>query len=624
LEQARSLVERGRFEQAEALFSDRLATEASDVDALYGLGFCRLARGLHAAAISPLRRAVEVSPNHGKAWNALGSALLALDRSAEAADAFARAIASGGDPQFLVNHAVAARKAGRPREALTSLDRILERAPSAAPAHLLRAEALIDIGDTDAARDAADRARTLAPDDAGAHAAVGRIELIARRPGPAIESLAKAAALSPADADVLVSLGHARALAEDAAGASEAYRRAETVGPPSAALLAELALGWERLNTIPEASRLAETAIRKDPEGYKPNLARAVADRRAGRLEDAADRLATLAPRAETSGDATPLFALGQVLDRLGRTEEAWAALRSANALAAAKPRASELAEKERRDVARASKAVERLGSVTLERDSDTGPPPIFVVGFPRSGTTLVDRLLGAHPEIGVLEEKPLLERVEARFAALVGPYPDALPLADRSVRDRLRALYRDDVRTLGIDAPTVLDKHPLNMKRLGLMRLLFPEAPVVLIERHPMDVVLSCFMQDFRLNQAMARLTDVAEIARAYVENRRLFGALVDCLSHEPVRVRYEDLLKNPRRGLGPVLTAVGLGWTPEMDDFQTVSVNGKVVRSASYAQVTETVTDRSIGRWRRYHTHLSEAERILGADCEDLGYAL
>lgn len=625
LEQVRALVAAGRFAEAENGFAHLLTAHPDDIEALYGLGFCRLAVGRHGSALSPLIRAVEADPSHAKAANALGSTYLALGRPGDAVTAFEKAVVASGEriPDFLVNLALAARAAGDPDRAVAVLDTILDRAPDAAPAYLLKAEALIDKGDLDPAAEAADRARGLMPNDATAHATAGRIAMVARRPGLAVERLTTARALAPSDADILVSLGHAHALAEDAPAAGEAYRAAEAIQSPTGERLAELALGWERLNEVHELTRLAQAAHDLDPTSYKARLAVATADRRAGRLEAAAEALSHLAGDAREKRDTGPLFALGQILDRLGHAEQAWTAFQSANAIAAARPKSAELAERERATLARLRRSVSEMGRFEPVSDPGSGPPPIFVVGFPRSGTTLVDRILGAHPSIGVAEEKPLMERVESRFEALVGPYPEALPLADRDARNRLRRAYRDDVADLGIGEPTILDKHPLNMKRVGLMRLLFADAPIVVVDRHPLDAVLSCLMQDFRLNQAMARFTDVAETARAYLENRRLFDALVDVVGARPIRVRYEELVDNPRAGLEPALNAVGLEWRAEMDDHRAASVRGKVVRSASYAQVTEAVSDRSVGRWRGYRGALSEAETLLRPICEELGYS-
>lgn len=178
---------------------------------------------------------------------------------------------------------------------------------------------------------------------------------------------------------------------------------------------------------------------------------------------------------------------------------------------------------------------------------ADELPDPVFLVGFPRSGTTLLEQMLDAHPELRTLEEKDAIDVVRRRIAGLPGGYPDALATLPAADLAALRALYRAEVaRHLGGAAPTglLVDKMPLNSLEAGLIHRLFPRARFLLALRHPADVVLSNFMQAFKPNAAMAQFSSLASAARFYAEVMALWQQYSAVLPLAVHTVRYEDLV--------------------------------------------------------------------------------
>lgn len=245
------------------------------------------------------------------------------------------------------------------------------------------------------------------------------------------------------------------------------------------------------------------------------------------------------------------------------------------------------------------------------------GPDPVFVVGFPRSGTTLLDTLLANLPELQVFEERPMLAQIDAEF-------PDLARSTDGALIAQARARYF--ALAAQMEGPAggrrVVDKHPLHMARLPLIDRLFPAAHVVMVERHPADVVLSCYMANFLLNTAMRSFTDLEEAARTYdavFANYRRARELLPLRVHE---VRYERMIADLAGEMRPLLAFLGLEWRDEVLDNQASAARRGTVRTASYAQIGQPLYQRAVGRWERYRAHLEPVLPILDPWIERLGY--
>jgi hypothetical protein len=262
----------------------------------------------------------------------------------------------------------------------------------------------------------------------------------------------------------------------------------------------------------------------------------------------------------------------------------------------------------------------EWVGSWTPLALEGEPPAPIFLVGFPRSGTTLLDTLLMNMPSLHVLEEMPVLGQVdralgdEARLATLGG-----------EEANRLRALYFESLEAL---APpprpglTIVDKHPLRMARLPVAARLFPDAKVIFVERHPCDVVLSCFMANFQLNHAMRSFTSLDEAARTYDLVSEAWTRAEALLPLRVHRIRYERMVADLESEMRPLLDFLELPWSDSVLDNVGAAAERGHVRTASYAQVTEPIYTRAAGRWQRYRRQLEPVLPLLAPWAERMGY--
>lgn len=408
------------------------------------------------------------------------------------------------------------------------------------------------------------------------------------------------------------------------------YREALAAAPDLVPALVGQARLEEADRDFAAAARLLDRAEALDPGRADLRLDRAVLR---GRMGDADGALALL-DGLERHGDA-PLGAealseKGRLLDRLGRFDEAFAAFAAGKALALAATGQAYRAEE-------AAQLAERLqgffikGRLNLLPRGTVRPDvpkPVFILGFPRSGTTLVEQSLSAHPLIMAGDELPCLQETAAVLPRLLNSplgYPEALAelwMGDRREGlDELRDHYLGRVRRRGVSAPPggwFTDKMPLNETHMGLIGLMLPQAPLIHVLRHPLDVVLSAFSN--HLTHGYDCAAQLETIARHY-------GLVAGLIAHyrrempdlRYMAIRYEDIVADQEQSIRRMLAFIGADFDPACLAFHA---NRRFARTASYAQVTEPLHDRSVGRWLRYRKHLEPAARILAPVIAALGY--
>src|SRR5262249_17728625 len=240
-------------------------------------------------------------------------------------------------------------------------------------------------------------------------------------------------------------------------------------------------------------------------------------------------------------------------------------------------------------------------------------PAPIFLVGFPRSGTTLLDQILSSHSRLYCMEEKEIF--AESAAHALV----DGALLNDLDVEARGADYWKRTPADLG--ERVLVDKLPLNIIFLPLIGRVFPDAKIVFALRDPRDVVLSCFQQRFGMNAAMAQFLDLGNAAAYY----DLVMSLMDaCRARLPLRVhqvRYEDVVAHLEQEARALTEFLELPFESSMLSFRETALR-RDINTPSARQVIEPLYNRSIGRWRRYEADLAPALPSLNAWVARYGY--
>jgi tetratricopeptide (TPR) repeat protein len=444
------------------------------------------------------------------------------------------------------------------------------------------------------------------------------------------------------------------------------YRRALALLPqPSAILLANLAWCLKNQGRMAESRRLYEESVALDPSVFQTLYGWArmeETDRnfaRAGELLDAAERLSpgnpnVLLQRAvlhgrvkdydkavaaldeierRSDGALGPLAwsEKGFLLDKMGRYREAFAAFDEAKRTLRELTGQSYLAEEAAALVRRLTAFFTAARMKILPRAGVRADvaQPVFIVGFPRSGTTMIEQSLSAHPLIAAGDELPIINELTGlipRMLASPLAYPEALSelwLGDQlEGLDNLRDYYLQRARQLGAlrkGARWFTDKMPLNETHLGLIGLIFPEAPIIHILRHPLDVALSVYSN--HLTHGFYCAYDLVSIARQYVLVMDLVERYRREMTLRYLAVRYEDVIDGQEAALREMLGFIGAPFDRRCLDFHE---NRRYARTASYAQVTEKLYDRSRYRHRAYRDELKPVIPILEPIIARLGYAI
>lgn len=423
----------------------------------------------------------------------------------------------------------------------------------------------------------------------------------------------------PDDPRILTELGLAEAAAREPAAAEAAFFAAIDRDPHCLPAYIELAMLLENRNRLDELAALvdrAETA--RLPAGELAFL-RAWHLRRAGDIRGAM-REAEQVPDKIKPLRRTQLIA--ELAERLGETDRAFSAFTQMNEAALAS-RPNPPGPTYRDTVEQGIAQLDAwLTMPWLDyRPQDGRTDPAFIVGFPRSGTTLLDTMLMNAPELSVMEELPVLSRIMGMHDAIA-----MLPRLSSTQIEGMRTIYYGAANELASPRPgtRILDKHPLHMTQVPLIHRLFPQAQIIFVERHPCDVVLSCFMANFQLNLAMRSFTDLTEAALTYDAVMRSWSHAIDTLPIQMMRVRYERMVTDTEAELRRATDFLGLEWRPEFTDNQRAAAQREHIRTASYSQVTEKIYTRALQRWERYRSHLEPVIPILMPWAERMGYTL
>ncbi len=390
-------------------------------------------------------------------------------------------------------------------------------------------------------------------------------------------------------------------------------KRAVKMGPEGARSYVFVANCYEKLHRIDdalEANRLARIA---SPQTKYLNYQEAKLLARNGDYERARDilRETIQAPGLQPELRAQIFGELGRVLDKLKDYDQAYEAFAQSGLEAARNPKTQKFQLGLRTSLLAAyiqgltEERLKKWKPVDFKDDSWT---PAFLVGFPRSGTTMTEQILAAHSGICTTDEQPYMEHVRMEWVRIVGANPDLGLMADqldaKSIL-QLRKTYREKVEAdqqSPIGSKMIIDKLPLNIMNIGLINLVFPEAKIIVALRDPRDCCLSSFMQDFKLNSAMIHFLALDRTVNFYTQVMGAWLHFRDIISLSHITVRYEDTVQNFEFEAKRLIDYLGLDWEPDILQFHQ-GAKERVIATPSYVAVTEPVHTRAIGRWKNYH---------------------
>jgi tetratricopeptide (TPR) repeat protein len=629
---------RGQFEMALGALRRSLTLEPRNPDALLEASEVQRALGRVQEALLLLQWALELAPQRAQIHNNMGNLLLALGRRAEAVSSYRRALQlQPRHAQLLANLANALREAGEFAEALECCDQALSLDPHVGLAHnnrglllaargerlaaadsfraALRAqpsypEALLNLGavlrELGSAREAVSvyqQAVALAPEQADAHEHLGRVLLEVRRRAEAAASFRRALELQPDRVGALSGLAMVLRMQHQADAAEAACRKAlEHVpqNPEALSLLGEL-LADRGQFTAAEELFLRALAVNPD---FVPAYCHLAANRK---LTTADTEWLAGARRALTSACTLSerihlLFALGKYYDDTQDFDQAFASFREAHELS------------KRQDPPyqpqRMSRLVERVIALHGRAHCLGQSPselPVFIIGMPRSGTSLVEQILASHPAVFGAGEIRFWDAAFARLTAAEGREEGLRPCLDAVARE-----YLAELPAAAGSSARITDKMPANFLYAGLIHVALPGARFIHVQRDPLDTCVSVYAQNFVNGAAYAH--ELESLAHFYTEYRRLMAHWRKVLPAATLlEVPYEGLVAQPEHWARRMLEFLGLPWDERCLEFHQ---SGRVVITASKWQVRQRISSASVGRWRNYEKHIAPLVPLSMAD--------
>ena len=448
---------------------------------------------------------------------------------------------------------------------------------------------------------------------------------------PAIEHLWRAVEIRPDVPDTHFFLGNTLLQKGDPAEAIEPFETAIELRPDYLEAHSKLCEALERCNRLDE---LAAALVRaKDRCGEaQPALALRDAEllKRQGDYAAARERLENSAwQAADDDTREAAAYLLSDLCDRLDAADDAFRYADEANRITRSTLAAQRVdANAYLRLIETLTQSFEAFDASAWQAFDavDDRKDPVFMVGFPRSGTTLLDTILQGHPDVQVLEEVSTVHRLESEFLKNGGDYADGIQGLTADQVQVLRDAYFDELdKHIPRDrqAAVVIDKLPLNIVQAALIQRVLPGARFIFSQRHPSDSVLSCYMRNFRINEAMINFTGLSSAATLYDRVMTLWLLYREKLPLEVHAVRYESLIDDFDATVSGCLAFLGLEWQDGIRNYMDTAKERGAINTPSYNQVTEALYSEASGRWQRYRGHLESVLPSLMTWAEKMGYA-
>ena len=605
---------RGRLDEAVSCHRRAIALKPDYAEAHNNLGSALRDSKRPDHAVASYRQAISIKPDFAMAHMNLGDTLLALGRLDEAAWSYRRVLHFRPDSVEAHNNlGNALRDSGRLEEAAASYRCAVAIRPDYAKLHNNLGNALLDLGRIEEAVASYSRALELEPDFAKAHSNLGSAFRELAKLDEAEASYRRALAIRADSSEILTNLGVVQRLQGRADEAEASLRRALSIDPGAAPTITSLAELYADRGQFAEAENLYKKAYAGHPESAQAwaglaALRKMTSDDSAWIKE--AQRIAQrpLRPRDE----AHLRYAMGKFFDDVQDYEQAFVSYRRANEIAKAYS-----PPHDRQHLARTFEFTTRLyDREWLDRakvTSNCSSRPIFIVGMPRSGTSLAEQILASHPAVFGAGELSFWKTASLQVgsAALESGF-------DGSVLAKLADEYLQLLTGLSLDASRVVDKMPANFAHLGMIHAALPNARFIHMRRNPIDTCLSIYFQNFHVAHSYAN--DLEDLAHYHHEYQLLMQHWRSILPPSAIlEVPYEALVADQETWSRKMLDFVGLPWDPACIDFHQTN---RRVSTFSKWQVRQKISKTSVERWRNYAPfvgplmHLTDASAVARAE--------
>ena len=575
------------------------------------------------------RRVVALNSGDAEAHGNLGAVLQEQGRHGDAHSAFNEAVAlQPENPEAYFNLANVLSVLGEEQEAIAVFQQALEIRPDYAEVHGSLGALFIGQGAHEQALAALKRAVALKPDLAEAHTNLGFVQNELGNFETALNTLETAIGLNPDLAEAHNNLGNTLFQQEDLDGALAALDAALALDCDNVDTIRTVAGLWERANRPDAARPIIEQGLRLAPEDHVLDLLAAKCERRDGNVPAAIARLETIDRVSAPGRSAINIgYELGRLYDQQDDYVSAFSYFTEANKSSQHYPSHAAVDKNQFLNMVAALDAALSKDWIDGWRETPKlsgRQAPVFFFGFPRSGTTLVEQVLASHPNIKTLDELPAVDEMLGLLPGFPQSYPDALVGLTAEEIESIRARYFEitDEFLKGDHSGLLIDKMPLNIVHVAMMRRIFPQAKMILALRHPCDVCLSCFMQNFEIGLAMANFFTLEDAANLYTKVMTLWQKYIDVLPLDVHVVKYENFVADFETETAALLKFLGSEWHESMADYTAHAKSRTRIATVSYDQVVQPIYQSAQYRWKNYRDEIGASFDTLKPFVESFGY--
>lgn len=586
------LQEQGKLEEAVENYRNAIKLKPDNAMTHYNMGTTMQKQGRFEEAVSCYQRTLDLNPDYAEAHINLGNVLKDLGRLDEAASCYQKALELNPAYAEVHNNLGSVFKELRKLDkAVASYRQAIALNPDFAEAHNNLGAAFHEQNKPDEAETSFRQAILLDQEYPEPHTNLGTVLKEQGRIDEAVTSYNRAIALKPDFVEAHYNLGILFQEQDKIDEAIKHLKRTLKINPGYVNAIANLADLCERKNCLDDAQSYIEKGLKLVPNNPFLNLIAAKLERRQDRHQDAINRLESI----ENAGrfNVRIQYLLGQLKDKIGNNSEAFEHFITGNRLHSEQFSLQNVDKNTYlREINRMIEYFEQdvVSTWTANPAPEFEETPVFIIGFPRSGTTLLDQILDSHPRLQTLEEKPIISTLMYLINKLPNGFPNALSNLTQEQVKQLRNRYVQTASEyLQRQSGTILiDKLPLNTSLIPLIWRIFPKAKIILSLRHPCDVCLSCFMQNFEVNEAMANFLTLEDTANLYVKVMGLWKRYVDILPLNYHIVRYEDLIENFELETRKILDFLDVEWDDKVIRYKDHARKRDRIATPSYYQVT------------------------------------
>ena len=593
---------------------ERLAARHSQSpDVLHEYGLALGAAGRGADAIKVLDKAVQLAPGHRGAWRSLGDQLSAAGDEAAAEKAFERHLAlSTSHPEIV--EAVACFSRGNIAKAERLTRDVLKRDPLDVVAMRLLSSIGVKVGKLEDAQHLLERCLELAPDFHLARHGYTVVLFRRHELDAALEQVDRLLRAEPANPNYLILKGAVLVRRGDHGPALEIYQRFLADYPRHAGAHLNYGHTLKTVGRLDEAVTAYRTSIELNP-GTSGEAYWSLANLKTFRFTDADmnDMRSQIAPEGgDPENQAHLAFALGKALEDRAQYDESFAFYKRGNDVRGKHHRWD--AKINVFNTARQMKTLDRDFFADRKGWGCDAPDPIFIVGLPRAGSTLLEQILASHTQVEGTAELPDIIAISRRLGEKsrknpASKYPEVLRTLKADAARELGEGYLASTRVQRSGKPFFIDKMPNNFQHIGLIHLILPNAKIIDARRHPMAGCFSCYKQLFARGQTFSY--DLDKLGRYYRDYVILMDHWDAVLPGRVHRVQYEEMVENTEAEIRRLLAYCGLEFEERCLRFFETE---RAIRTPSAEQVRRPVYREGLEHWRHFEKHLEPLKQALG----------